>query len=170
MLYVRNSCSIFCFRNSIFFASPWTSRTFRGSAWRISCIIPLASAWALKDMYSTCIFTSSCKRRRWEAQALRISNHFGLSQLVYPTRTDTDHIYFKEGSRSAALGNDVGEKPAYQQPEYHTEKFSINYKAKLQSSKAKHLLHICQKKSILKYTWDQFQNPLLHESVSLPSI
>ena len=55
-----NSCSILPLRKPILAASPCTSSTLRGSAIRMSCMMPLASAWALKDMYSTCSFTSNC--------------------------------------------------------------------------------------------------------------
>ncbi len=62
--YVPYSCSIFFFRKSILMASPCTSMTFLGSQCRMSCMMPLASAWALNDMYCTDIFTSTCSRTK----------------------------------------------------------------------------------------------------------
>lgn len=63
--HLLNSCSILPFRNSILAASPCTSSMFRGSAIRMSCMMPFASACALKDMYSTCSFTSN-----WQPQTV----------------------------------------------------------------------------------------------------
>ena len=59
-----NSCVILVLRKAILSASPWTSSTLRGSHWEISCIMPLASAWALKDIYSTAILTSSWQQKK----------------------------------------------------------------------------------------------------------
>ena len=61
-------------KNITLAASPWTNITFLGLVILINCMIPLASAWAEKDMYSTLIliwtlrpftsiFRSPCNRR-----------------------------------------------------------------------------------------------------------
>ena len=57
-------------RKSIFVDSPWTSITFSGSHIRMSCMMPFASAWALKDMYCTCILISTtCSNTKMRNQA-----------------------------------------------------------------------------------------------------
>ena len=82
---LKNSPNSFCIlslRNSILAASPWTSRTLAGELWDISCMIPLASAWALKDMYWTDRRTSSCNRHMdTEQYDLNRWRHYTLFQL-----------------------------------------------------------------------------------------
>ena len=80
LTHLPNSFCILPFKNDIFSASPWTSITFCGSHCRISCMMPLASAWAENDMYSTVILTSN-----WKSVATKKLQLTDKSQLITST-------------------------------------------------------------------------------------